>query len=86
MDELTIKRLEQMPQIKKQGQKKSNLRKLLEKFDAEKMKYAEIPTTKEHTAKGIRIGIGRMLSKDGRADLETFESADGKAVILTRKT
>jgi hypothetical protein len=32
----------------------------------------------------LRIGIGRILHKDKRVDVETFVRADGKAVILKR--
>jgi hypothetical protein len=49
------------------------------------MKYAEIPATKEHPAKGIRRGVGRILATDKRTDVEVFESADCKSVILKRK-
>lgn len=84
MDELTIKPLEAMPKTKPKVKKKTDLRRLLEKFDADKMKYAEIPTSKEHTAKGIRIGIGRILAQDKRKDIETYESQDGKSVVLKR--
>jgi hypothetical protein len=84
MSELTIKALDQMPKTKPKTKQKTDLRKLLEKFDADKMKYAEIPVTKDHTTKGLRIGIGRILSKDKRKDIATFESLDGKSIILKR--
>jgi hypothetical protein len=84
MSELTIKALEQMPRVKTKAKKKADIRKLLEKFDSEKMNYAEIPVTKEHTAKGLRISIGRILKSDKRKDIETYESLDGKSVILKR--
>ena len=84
MSELTIKELEQMPKVKSKVKKKGDLRKLLEKFDSDKMNIAEIPVTKDRTIKGIRIGVGRILAKDQRTDIETYESLDGKSVILKR--
>ena len=84
MSELTIKELEQMPKVKSKVKKKGDLRKLLEKFDNEKMNIAEIPVTKDRTAKGIRIGIGRILATDKRSDIETYEAVDGRSVILKR--
>lgn len=85
MTDLALSELQQMPKVKSKPKKKTDLRKLLEQFDTEKMRIAQIEVTKEHTAKGLRIGIGRILSKDKRTDIETFESADSKAVILKRK-
>jgi len=84
MSELTINKLEQMPKVKTKIKKKGDLRKLLEKFDNEKMNIAEIPVTKDRTVKGLRIGLGRILKTDNRTDIETYESLDGKAVILKR--
>ena len=84
MSELVIKPLEQMPRVKTKVKKKGDLRKLLEKFDVEKMNIAEIPVTKNRTAKGLRIGLGRILKTDKRTDIETYESLDGKSVVLRR--
>ena len=84
MSELTINKLEQMPRVKSKVKKKGDLRKLLEKFDADKMNIAEIPVTKDRTVKGLRIGLGRILKTDNRTDIETYESLDGKAVILKK--
>jgi hypothetical protein len=85
MSELTIKPLTQMPKIKAKVTKKENVRKLLEKFDSENWKIAEIPITEGHKARGLKISIGRILAKDHRTDIETFESADGKSIVLKRK-
>ena len=84
MSELVIRELEQMPKVKGKVKKKGDLRKLIEKFDADKMNIAEIPVTKDRTVKGLRIGIGRILATDKRTDIETYESLDGKAVILKK--
>ena len=84
MTELVIRELEHMPKVKSKVKKKGDLRKLIEKFDSEKMNIAEIPIPKGRTSKGLRIGIGRILATDKRTDIETYESLDGKAVILKR--
>jgi hypothetical protein len=86
LSELTIKRLDEKPKVKaKTTSKKGEIRKLLEKFDNEKMKYAEIPATKEHSIRGLKISIGRILKRDNRTDIAVFESEDGKSIILERK-
>ena len=86
MSELTINKLEKMPKVKaKTTTKKGDVRKLLEQFDKENMKYAEIPETKDHTVKGIMISLGRIVKTDKRTDIEVFKRADEKAVILKRK-
>jgi hypothetical protein len=86
LSELAIKQLDHKPKVKpKTTTKKGEIRKLLEKFDNEKMKYAEIPATKEHTIRGLKISIGRILKKDSRKDIEVYESEDGKSIILERK-
>ena len=86
MTELTIKSLDKKPKVKsKTTTKKGEIRKLLEKFDNEKMKYAEIAANKEHSIRGLKISIGRILKKDNRVDIEVDESEDGKSIILERK-
>jgi hypothetical protein len=84
---LEIKELSEMPKgVKSASPKKSGeVRKLIEQFDAKKMQYAEIPATKEHTIRGLRVSIGRILSSDKRTDIEVFVSTDSKAIILKRK-
>ena len=86
MSELTIKALDKKPKVKaKITSKKGEIRKLLEKFDNEKMKYAEIPATKKHSIRGLKVSIGKILAKDNRKDIEVYESEDGKSIILERK-
>ena len=48
------------------------------------MKFAEIPV-KGKDSTGLKIGIGRILKKDKRTDIEWSESLDGKSIILKRK-
>ena len=86
LSELTIKALDKKPKVKaKTTTKKGDVRKLIEKFDNDKMKYAEIPATEEHTIRGLKISIGRILKKDNRTDIKVDESADGNSIILERK-
>lgn len=88
MSEYTIKKLDQMPKVKEKAKPKSNMRMLIDQFDSENMEIAEIPIP-EPIPKGkshaILIGIGRTLANQNhRKDIEYFERADGKAIILRR--
>lgn len=86
MSELTIKALDKKPKVKaKITTKKGDVRKLIEQFDNEQMKYAKIPSTEEHTIRGLKVSIGKILSRDNREDIEVYESEDGKSIILERK-
>ena len=84
MSEYTIKKLDQMPKVKPKVKKKGDIRVLIEQFDKEEMKFAEIPV-KGKDSTGLKIGIGRILKKDKRTDIEWSESLDGKSIILKRK-
>ena len=79
-----INKLDKMPEVKEKAKPKSNLRMLIDQFDEEKMEIAEIeiPEGKSH---GLLIGLGRSLANQNhRKDIEYFERADGKAVVLRR--
>lgn len=84
MGNYTIKQLDQMPKVKEKAQPKSNLRMLIDQFDAENMDIAEIQIP-EGKAHGVLIGIGRVLANQNhRKDIEYFERSDGKSVVLRR--
>lgn len=82
MTELTIKALDKKPKVKTKTTKKGQIKKLLEQFDNEKMKYIEISATKEHPIRGLKISIGRILKKDNRTDIEVDDSEDGKSILI----
>ena len=86
MSELTINKLEKMPEVKKKVLPKSDYRKLLERFDAESMQIAEIPLPTDRTIKGLRVGLGKILKNDKRDDIDVLIRYDEKAIILKRKT
>lgn len=84
MSDYKLSRLEKMPAVKEKAKPKSNLRMLIDQFDAESMDIAEIPIP-EGKAHPVLIGIGRTLANQNhRKDIEYFERADGKAIILRR--
>ena len=79
-----LNRLDKMPEVKKKANPKSDLRKLIEQFDAEKMDIAEIPLPEGKKAHSVLIGIGRTLANQKRKDIEYFERTDGKSILLRR--
>jgi hypothetical protein len=84
MSEYKINRLEQMPKVKEKAKPKSNLRMLIEQFDSESMEIAEIPLPEGKKANAVLIGIGRTLANQKRKDIEYFERADSKAIVLRK--
>lgn len=86
MSELTINKLEKMPEVKKKPVPKSDYRKLLERFDSDFMNIAEIPVPTDRTVKGLRVGLGKVIKNDKREDIEVHIRYDEKAIIIKRKS